>query len=234
MASGFIKMSNRIFDYKLTPKAFRVYAYMLSISTRHQTVIKYDTIASACGISARTAFDAVKELIVARLVTKRNQYGYNGYAANKYYLANLTKTGGWFKIARDVIKNIGISAYNFFVYCYVSRQKNKDGFAFPSLSSISDNLRISRSKVCEALQSLRKQLVLNRTHRRYQNTKAFRHNMYHYDFTVRNEVDATPCEFTSIRTNQQPELSFTRFVTSKIAHLFKKVKSFLKNHIFLR
>lgn len=234
MTNGFIKMSNKIFDYNLSPKAFRVYTYLLSVSTHQKAVVKYDTIASACGISARTAFDAVRELIGAKLVTKRNQYGYNGFTANKYYLANLTKTGGWFKIARDVIKNIGISAYNFMVYCYVSRQKNKDGFAFPSLSSISSNLNISRSKVCAALAKLRRQLILNRTHRRYQKTKAFRHNMYHYDFTVQNEVDVTPSELTSIRTNQQPEPSFTRFVTLKIAHFLGKVKSFLKNCIFLR
>ena len=97
----FFKMSNRIFDYPLSPNGFVVYAYLLSRANILQAVVVgYKSIAAACKIDPKTACRAIDELTSHKLVSKENRYNILGKAKNKYILSK--PQGSWFKVEYDL------------------------------------------------------------------------------------------------------------------------------------
>lgn len=173
----FFRVPNQIFDFRLTPKAFRTYIFLLSKANIFQTaVVGYEGIASACRMSMRSASSAVQELVSAGLLVKENRYHFLGYAKNKYTVRRLP--GGWFKVGMDVIES-NLKNTDFIVYCFIRKcMDSKHEEAFPSLNAISKGTGISHSRVSVAVRYLREHTYLNRVKRHYRKTRAYRHNRY--------------------------------------------------------
>ena len=174
----FVKIPNSIFQKNLSANAFRVYAYLLSRSNvLHTATVSYELIAHACGIAPKTAYNAVSELVSKGLVYKEHRYGSIGYAQNKYSVEQLP--GGWFKADAAIILCSSMKSTDFVVYCYITKCMDaRSQEAFPSLSAISKDSGISRSRVAKAVKYLRQYTYLNHVRRHYRRTRAFRHNRY--------------------------------------------------------
>ncbi|WMJ24327.1 hypothetical protein RBG61_06580 [Paludicola sp. MB14-C6] len=185
---GFIKVSNRIFDYNLSSKAIYIYVYLSSkVNCLQYTNATYEDISCACNMDTKTAKTGIDELINKGLVTKQNRFNSRGYLANRYYIKNLiTNNLQWFKVDRAVFKT-NIKATDFVVFCFISKcMCSKKQEAFPSLSAISLGTGISRGRVSQAVQYLRHFTFINRIRRRYKHTLAFRHNRYmHFKCNVK-------------------------------------------------
>lgn len=173
----FVKIPNSIFKKNLSANAFRVYAYLQArANVLHTATVSYELIAQACGISPKTAYNAVSELVLKKLVYKEHRYGTIGYAKNKYSVEQLP--GGWFKVACDILCS-PIKSTDFVVYCYIMKCADAKALeAFPSLSAISEGTGISRSRVAQAVKYLRQYTYLNHVRRHYKRTRAYRHNRY--------------------------------------------------------
>ncbi len=200
---GFIKVSNSIFDYKLSPKALFVYTYLSSrVSCLQTTSVKYDTISKACNMDVKTIRSAVAELELHNLVAKQNRYNSRGYIANRYYITNLIKNSTkWFKLDREIFKT-NIKATDFMVYCFVlCKMCETDKQAFPSLTAICTGTGISRGRVSKAIQHLRTFTYLNRIKRHYRHTRAYRHNRYIH-FICNTKKDKRKARTSEVRTNQ--------------------------------
>ncbi len=200
---GFVKVSNSIFDYNLSPKALFVYTYLSSrVSCLQTTSVKYDTISKACNMDVKTIRSAVAELEMHKLVAKQNRYNCRGYLANRYYITNLIKGNkSWFKVDREIFKT-NIKATNFMVYCFiVCKMSENDKQAFPSLSAICAGTGISRGRVSKAIQHLRTFTYLNRIKRHYRRTRAYRHNRYIH-FICNVKKDKRKARTLPVRTNQ--------------------------------
>jgi len=178
--NGFIKMSNDIFNYGLTPKALFVYAYLMSkVNLLQATSATYQSISSACNMDTKTAQVAINELVSKELITKRNKYNARGYMANRYYVKHLVKDNkNWFKVEREVFST-DIKSTDFVVFCFIRKSmSSRRKEAFPSLSAICKGTGISRGRVSSAVRYLRDYSFINRVKRKYKRTKAYRHNRY--------------------------------------------------------
>lgn len=201
--NGFVKVSNSIFEYKLSPRALFVYTYLSSrMSCLQTTTVKYDTISAACNIDVKTVRSAVKELECHNLVTKQNRFNSRGYLSNRYYLTNLIKDNkNWFKLDREIFQS-SIKPTDFMVYCFViCKMSETDKQAFPSLTKICDGTDISRGRVAKAIQYLRSYTFLNRIRRHYKRTRAYRHNRYIH-FTCNLKKGKRKARTAQVRTNQ--------------------------------
>jgi DNA-binding transcriptional regulator GbsR (MarR family) len=177
---SFFKMSNNLFDLKLSPKAVFVYAYLSSkVNCLQHTIVKYAKIAKSCNMDIKTVRSAVAELENAKLVNKHNRYNTTGYIANGYYVTNLIKDNkGWFKVDRSIFKT-SIKATDFVIYSFINKCMSSDKLeSFPSLTAIHKATGISRSRVAKAVTYLRTFTFINRVKRKYKRTQAFRHNRY--------------------------------------------------------
>lgn len=175
----FVKVSNSIFSYNLSPKAIFVYIYLLSRSHCHQAIIKLNTIAHNCNMDIKTVQSALKELSSIEFIRKVNRYNSKGYIANRYYLKNLLKDDkNWFKLPTEVFRTT-IKPTDFLIFCYISKcMSTAKSEAFPSLSAIAAGTGVSRGRVSKSVQYLRTYTFINRIKRHYKKTKAYRHNRY--------------------------------------------------------
>lgn len=178
--NGFVKVSNDIFNYKLSPKALFVYIYLCSrVSCLQTTTVKLETISKACNMDVKTVSTAVSELEEKKLVVKQNRYNSRGYIASRYYVTNIINgSKSWFKIDREVFST-DIKATDFMVYCFViCKMSESDKQSFPSFTAIKEGTHISRGRVAKAVSYLRTYTFINRIKRHYRRTRAYRHNRY--------------------------------------------------------
>lgn len=178
--NGFVKVSNIIFKFNLSPKAIFVYIYISAHADSFASaIIKLETISKACNMDVKTANTAIKELEEKGFIRKVNRYNNRGYLANRYYIKNLLKDNkAWFKLPVEVFKT-NIKATDFVVFCYIHKcMCNHKSEAFPSLTAIHNGTKISRGRVSQAVQYLRSYTFINRVKRHYKRTKAYRHNRY--------------------------------------------------------
>lgn len=184
----FIKVSNNIFNYNLTSKAFYVYCYLFSRVKNNIAILGYEDIAFYCHMSKKTAISAIAELTDKRLVEKQYRHNDYGYARNRYIVKDIIDKNdknrdiNWFKIDFEVFKT-EIKPIDFVVYAYLRKRMGQDdklGYetAFPSLSIIHKDTGISRSRVAVAISYLRTHSFLNRVKRHYKKTKAWFINRY--------------------------------------------------------
>ncbi len=172
----FIRVPNRIFSFRLSAKSFRAFIVLLSkANVFGTTVISYAEIASACGISSRTAYTAINELVSKELIARQNRYNTLGYAKNQYTVRQLP--GGWFRVGMEIARG-SLRNADFQVYCYIRKCMDRKGEAFPSLNRIAEVTGISHSRVAVSVRYLRQYSYLNRVRRHYRRTKAFCHNRY--------------------------------------------------------
>ena len=220
----FFKMANHIFDYPLSPKGFIVYSYLISRVNILQTiVISYQAISKVCHIDPKTACKAVEELTSQELITKERRYNILGYAKNKYIVNKLS--GGWFKVEHCIFKTT-IKSTDFMVYCYIKKCMDaKHAEAFPSLTAITKDTGISRSRVAVAVRYLREYTYINRVKRHYKKTQAYRHNRY-LKFRIANKKkEARSLKRTSFI--QQFIFKKSYFLIRIIGRVIKNVKLFL-------
>lgn len=79
----FIKMANKIFNYRLSPNGFKVFCLLTSRKNIFNAVVlSYQTIADRCGIDSKTARRAVDELITKEMVVKEHRYNIRGYGSD--------------------------------------------------------------------------------------------------------------------------------------------------------
>lgn len=184
----FIKVSNKIFEYKLTPKAFYVYCYLLTKVKGNKTILGYDDIAMYCHMSKKTAISSIAELKERGLVEKQYRHNDIGFIRNRYIVKNIVDKDdknrdiNWFKIDYEVF-NTKIKPVDFVVYAYLRKRMGQDsklGYetAFPSLNTIHKDTGISRSRVVTSISYLRTHSFLNRVKRHYKKTKAWFINRY--------------------------------------------------------
>lgn len=180
MQNQFVKVSNTIFNYNLSPKAVLVYIYLSARANKmHEAIVKLATISKNCNMDSKTVISALKELERIKMIVKANRYNQRGYLANRYFLKNLFKENNkWFAVPTEVFKT-KIKATDFVIFAYITKcmdHKNKE--AFPSLSAIANNTGVSRGRVASAISYLRKHTFINRVKRKYKRTRAYRHNRY--------------------------------------------------------
>lgn len=227
--NGFVKVSNKIFDYNLSPKALFVYAYLCSrVSCLQTTTVKLDTISKACSMDVKTITSAVTELEEHKLVCKQNRYNSRGYLANRYYVTNIVENNNrWFKLDREVFTT-DIKATDFMVYCFIiCKMSEKDMQAFPSLTTIQEGTYISRGRISKAISYLRSYTFLNRIKRHYRRTRAYRHNRY-LQFKCNQSVkkDKKRVRTSQARTNLNKKNNFNSVLS---VHLIKlKCNTFLQ------
>lgn len=219
---GFIKVSNNIFSYSLTPKAFSLYLYLLCrINCFNSMAAAYHELAEGSGQSVAGVRLAIAELEEKKLITKQNRYNTRGYIKNRYHVHRMDVSKGWFKVCRAIVIS-KIKPTDLVVYCYINKCMNSaKKEAFPSLSAIAEGTGISRSRVSMAVTFLRQYTYLNRIKRRYKRTKAWRHNRYlHFKrSTSKSEQKKKP-------TQKRKPLQIIKYI---ISHFHKKVKSFFEN-----
>lgn len=179
--AGFFKMSNRVFDYKLSPKAFVVYAYMCNKSNRFDCLIaKCEDIAVACNLCRQSVMSAIAELERVNLVIKNNRYNALGYKASSFSVKTLLEKKGWFRIERELF-NTNINPADFLVYAFIKKcMFNSTSEAFPSLSYIAEGAGLSHRRVCTAVKYLRQYTFLNRIRRLKRNLTFNRNRYLHY------------------------------------------------------
>lgn len=220
---GFIKISNYIFNYKLTPKALYLYAFLTTqINVFNDVIITYERLSSRCKMSPKTVRTALAELQEKQLVIKNRRYNSIGYAANRYTVNRLNVKSAWFPIERAVF-DTAIQATDFMVFCFIRKCVcGKTREAFPSLTAIFAATGISRGRVAQAVIYLRKYTFVNRIKRHYKKTKAYRHNRY-IEFVCntlkKNKKNARTWTSQKVRTN-----SFSAFIVTLIS---TNVKSFI-------
>lgn len=228
--NGFVKVSNNIFDYSLSPKAMFVYIYLCSKVSCLQTVsVSCDVISKACNMDAKTVRSAVAELEKINLVCKQNRYNSRGYIANRYYVTNIiSNSKSWFKVDREIFKT-GIKATDFIVYCFViCKMSENDMQAFPSLTAIQKGSKISRGRISQAIQYLRSYTFLNRIKRHYKRTGAYRHNRYiHLLCNIKNTVKKCKRKAYASQAHAKKNIRIPNSIT--IIHQFKtKCNTFLQ------
>lgn len=223
---SFIKVSNKIFDYQLSPKAIYVYLYLFSCRSRLQTVNdrSLSSIAAYCGMSVRSTQSAIAELTDKSLVIKEHCVKERNFTdKNRYFVTDISTKKGWFKLDRQVFKT-NITPTDFMVYCYICKHMSaKRGEAFPSLTSISNGTGISRARVAKATAFLRSFSFLNKINRRYKRTRAFRHNRYLF-FVYKKTEDAP----NSPRRKTSSIRTILNIVFKLYNRLSKKSSFFLK------
>lgn len=228
MNYGFIKLSNQIFDYQLSPKALFIYAVLV----RHMNALHYvvkggDQLAALCGLSRNTVIAAIKELSEKGLVSKKQRFGYRGYQKNGYFI--VVPAGGWFAVEREVF-HTDISPVNFMLYCYIKKcMSGKKNEAFPSLRKIERATRLSHAAVSRGLKFLKEFTYINKIRRKYKRTAAFRHNRYllylcNQRKKGRKKVRSAKRTFPKKYTMQDILANYLNF---KIAHAFTSVKCFI-------
>lgn len=184
----FIKVSNNIFKYDLTPKSFYVYCFLLTKIKKNTVIMGYTDISRECNLSNKTAISAIKELVEKCLLQKQYRHNDIGFIRNRYIIKNIidkdenNRDINWFKIEYEVFKT-AIKPIDFMIYAYLRkrmRQDEKLGYevAFPSLNTIHKDIGISRSRVAKAISYLRTYFFLNRVKRHYKKTKAWFINRY--------------------------------------------------------
>lgn len=176
--NGFFKMSNTIFSYDLSPKAFIVYAYFCNKKNRFGCVIaKCEDIAKACNLCRQSVMTAIVELEERELVTKHNRYNSLGYKSSSFSVTNLVSKKGWFKVERELFTT-SIKPIDFMVYTFIKKcMFNSTSEAFPSINYISRNIFISHRRVETAVKYLRQFTFLNKI-RRIRRNRTFKRNRY--------------------------------------------------------
>lgn len=185
----FIKISNDIFNYKLSPKAFIVYCGLSSkVNALQYTIIKRENLADMCNLSLATLDKAINELVKNNLVHKKNRFGSVGYKANAYFVTNIIKNNqNWFKLNLNIF-NQNLSSVDFLIYCFIFKcMDNKNKQAFPSLSYIAEHTGISRRSVAYSIQHLKQSKMMNRIRRKRFNG-SFKNNKY-ISFKVKFKIN---------------------------------------------
>lgn len=223
----FFKISNRIFDYPLSPKGFMVYSYLVSrMNVFQSVVISYQAISDTCHIDPKTAYSAINELTSYNLIVKEHRYNIVGYAKNKYTLNRLS--GGWFKVEYDVFKT-NIKSTDFKVYCFIKKCMDaKHEEAFPSLTAISEGTKISRSSVVTAIKYLRAYTFINCVKRHYKQTKAYRHNRY---LKFRLKISSKKKEVRSPKRTSHQQFILKCFL---LIYIIRQVKKNVKKLLLFR
>lgn len=212
--SGFIKMSNEIFRFKLSPKALMVYAYLCHKSGLTKTTSpSCEAIARQCSLCRQTILAALHELEAVALIVKHRRMGPKGYRSSRLQITSLTRQKGWFPIPREVF-DTSIAPSDFVVYCFLLRSMGaRSGEAFPSLSAIAKGTGLSRRRVAQAVTFLRQYTFVNRIKRHRTHTRAWRHNRYlHFTCNLLQKKEARSAKRTSrqcTKINCQPNFTFS-------------------------
>lgn len=226
MNKSFLKIPNKIFNYALSPKAFKVYACLLYKATSlHSITLTTSQLEKLTLLSAKTIRSAISELKRKNLVNKQNRYGALGYTANRYYIT--VPTGNWFKLPREVFKT-NIDTTSFIVFCYIHKcMGNKTVEAYPSINNIMRATGISKTSVVKALEYLYAYSYINRIKRKYKATRAYRHNRYiNFRYTYKNRAKHNFKKCLAPLNNKNKNISINNIISYN--QLFYKCL-FIKN-----
>lgn len=174
----FFTMSNNIFNINLTPNEFSVYSYLcFRQGQSHSIILKTKFIGIKLNLTRPTILKAISGLIYKNLITKKKRYTSDGYLlASRYIVKNNIHITTFFKIP-TLIFNIKIKAVAFKIYSFILKCMDNLGEAFPSLSSISKHINISRSRVAKGIKFLREKSILSRE-KRLKLDKSHKQNKY--------------------------------------------------------
>ena len=166
---SYFRFYQGILCYNMKPSTVHFLAALLSVgrlAPDGDEIIVRKTIAviTKNGLCSRqTAYSAIEELQsrgilkLVRTYRKSNCLGQIVRAANEYHICiKALKNGkaGYTRIPRSLLA-LPLTHSAFLIAVSLYQLAGKDGRAFPSLSKLSQDLRLSRSTVCVALQQLR-------------------------------------------------------------------------------
>lgn len=169
----FIKVSNQIFAYRLTPAALKVYCYLYSVADKEDgvAIVRKATIGQRCGIvSLTTVGKALRELQAKALLSARVRHGHDGYyIASEYTLHS--PSGRWFRLPLCAL-SLPKSAFS--VYAYLCRvADNRSRFAAPSLTALATALHMAKNTVIKAISHLVGEGIIGKARK-----WAGKHNLY--------------------------------------------------------
>lgn len=154
------RMSNQIFDYRLSANELHIYAVMCSVYSNayHHDVItvKQSTIAEKCGLrTTETVSRAISSLCRKGLIRRVQRFTKrNGELGTYHYTLALPRSGGrYFFVPRSIIgklNSVQMRMYLFICKCLDSRT----GEMWNSYTDISNALRIKRSAAIETIKEL--------------------------------------------------------------------------------
>lgn len=99
----------------------------------------------------------------------------------------LSQHGGWTMILNSMLDIIE-DAFEFKIYCYLCKNWNKDlRKAFPSISTISNECKISENKVKLSIKNLEKLGAIYKTRNKEKATSQWLHNSYEIYYFEKNE-----------------------------------------------
>ena len=187
----FVKVSNKIFEYNLSPKSFMVYVFLCSkVSVSRNIVIKCGTIASYCNICRQSVMTAIKELEDKHLISKYNRFGSFGYKSSLFNVKNIVATKGWFRV-ETAIFDTQIKPTDFVVYSFIKKcMFNGTSEAYPSVNYISKNTFISHRRVETAVKFLQQFCFVNKINRKNKDL-SFKRNRYlrfAYNLSIKKAV----------------------------------------------
>ncbi len=228
--NGFLKMSNKIFSYNLSPKAFMVYSYLcVKANLLRSTTAKCEDIATHCNMCRQSVMTAIKELEDKLLVTKQNRYNSFGYKSSRFYVKNLVEKKGWFKIERQLF-NTTIKPTDFMVYVFIKKcMFNHTAEAYPSINYIAKNTCISHRRVETAVKYLWQFTFLNKINRKRRN-KTYKKNRYlHFKCIINKKRMARNKRTTKNKCfNSFTLILYPRNIKRNI-HLFLPMVQFFNN-----
>lgn len=198
----FLKLPNNLFEFKLSPSAFYLYARLALIFKSDSSFkIKLDCIASWCKMSKSTVCRAIRELSDVGLIKKSCTYTIKDHIAyqgqNEY---KLTSLGGSFTmIEASVLHNISrIDKTTFVIYCYIKKCSNSNNMAFPSISNIQNATGFSKQTVISKIKKIETSLLIAKTNYIVL-SGCFGNNNYHIiTYKLRRILMALLCNFTTI------------------------------------
>lgn len=187
MKLNHIKVPNHLItDDSLSYSARKLGAVLYSRRNHFGTVkMSLKVMAGLSGLSISTVRKSLSELEASKHLTKCRQYKYDKqkgrfvYSINSYSL-DLSFEGGFTFIPRANIRKAATTGASEFTVClYLFFQTGNSNRAFPSLSKISDDLKMARSTVCRVMKALRT-IGIFLIQRCLKANKAFSQNSYFF------------------------------------------------------
>lgn len=225
--TGYIKVSNGIFDLGLETNELTLYTYLLSIHTskyEKSFYIKQRKISKVLGYSqTQTVSKIISSLENKGLIKIIEHYKDGKRKTNSYKLNKLSLENGYFILNRNIInkiKEMGKSTFS--VYLYILKCMNsKKKIAFPSINEIKKALHMGKSTVCNAI----KYLTIDNVFKKLQCIKkdnSYGRNTYYFNYIEKSNVKEKTD--TNISTdNISEEIEISEFFLDEIKIYNKKV-----------
>lgn len=216
----FIKVYHKVFDYRLSPNALKVYIYLTSVQNcLANAIVKVGTISTACAInSPSTVHAALAELEGKGMLVKYQRRNYEGnYIANGYYVKQLR--GDWFPLPKDA-EAFALPKASFAAYLLLLKCRNKRNRAFPSFNHMAKVLGLARNTIIAAIQDLVSKMLVWRAAK-----WAGKHNLYVVYSLAQNKNSAvtTPRCFTE-NDHQKMNRSISTAILSLPGRIVKGAK----------